>query len=205
MTHESNDVVGPWYRTAWAKVAAVVVGTGLIVGALVVATGMQMVSSPSATAGTVTATPWAPGTWAQNMPQPGAAPAPASTTAPGGRSSSNAAGSAGSNWGTREAAAITDIGTSLQTVNTALSNQDVNGAKAGCQQLRAAGQKLGATLPSPDQDATNQLQATVDNINAAVDTCMGFGSGSDVNQYSSLIDQAKTHLDSAQQMIQSRS
>jgi hypothetical protein len=74
---------------------------------------------------------------------------------------------------------------------------------ASCRQLQNAGQRLGATLPSPNSAVTSEVQGAVDNISTATNSCGAFGTGqADVNQINSSVSQAMAHLDKAQQILQ---
>jgi hypothetical protein len=91
----------------------------------------------------------------------------------------------------------------VTALSTAVNAQDAAGMTTSCQQLHNAGQRLGATLPSPNSAVTSEMQGAVDNISTATNSCDALGTGQvDLNQFNSSINQATAHLLTAQHILQ---
>jgi hypothetical protein len=192
----------PWYGKKWTGVAAVVLGSAAAVIATVVAAGTQIASSPTAGANTISATPW--------TPRPTGAPVPQKPDATvgnqgnlGGNPNSGAGGGAATGWASKAGPPLHDIQAAMQSLTTAIKAQDFDGLRTACGQLGNAGQRLGATLPSPDQELTSEIQAAVDDVATASNSCPAFGPGSGQAELSSLtspLNEAMAHLSKAQQI-----
>ncbi|MDT5050374.1 MAG: hypothetical protein QOG75_6278 [Mycobacterium sp.] len=113
---------------------------------------------------------------------------------------------ASSGWLSKATPPFQDIQRAGQSLSKALAANDIAGVKTACRQLNGAGQRLGATLPSPDPALTSEVQAAVDEITTGSNSCLSLDLGSavqaDIDRFSSHLKQAKAHLDRAQQIAQ---
>jgi len=205
VTDPSTDIQ-PCYRIRWTKALPALLGSVAVVIAAAVTAGTPLASSPTSTAApTVTATPWSPGTPAwlppglQAMTPPPARKPTAQVSLPSPPPQANASGS----WASATQAPLHDLQNAVQALSDAMKAQDMDGVKAACGQLNNAGQRLGATLPSPERALTSEVQAAVDDIGTASNSCSAFGpSGGigDLDAFTSTLNDAWGHLGKAQQI-----
>jgi hypothetical protein len=163
--------------TQWAGVGAVLVGLAAAVSATVVAGGMQVATVPSAVASTTDATPW--------MPRPGGLPLTAS----------------GQPFFPDMWSHGQDIQSAVQSVQAAIGAGDVAGAKAACQQMSDANQRLKATLPTPVAALTSEVRDVVDEIGAASSVCLNAGPNAgqaEIDSFTSHLNAAIAHATRAQ-------
>lgn len=159
-----------------ARVAGLLVGLAAVGVATAITAGVQVASSPIATAG----------------PKPTA-------TASGAADPHTAYA-----WYQKLGAPYNAMQDSLAAVGTALNTGDVDALHAACRDLRVAAGQYAALLPSPDSRATFRIQGVVDDLNAAADICMGFGPGINwegAKPMSAHIDDANARLRSAKQIL----
>ena len=64
-----------------------------------------------------------------------------------------------------------DIQTAVRRVEAAAREADLAGAKAACQQMSDANQRLKAMLPSPVPAVTSEVRGVVDEVGAASSLC----------------------------------
>jgi hypothetical protein len=92
----------------------------------------------------------------------------------------------------------------MRHLSHTLTDQDIEGVNTACQELKDAGQRLGATLPSPDPVLTSKVQAGVDGINAASNSCLSLdlrsGDPADIAPLRLQLRQAMAELESAYQI-----
>ena len=185
--------------TQWAGVGAVLVGLAAAASATVVAGGMQVANMPSAVASTTDATPW--------MPRPNTLP----NILPGyvvGVSSQGTVRSPQESspvlaWAAKASDASQDIQSAVQRVQGAIGAGDVAGAKAACQQMSDANQRLNATLPTPVRALTSEVQGVVDEIGAASSVCLNAGPNAgqaDIDSFTSHLNAAMAHYTRAQEI-----
>jgi hypothetical protein len=157
--------------TQLAGMGAVLVGLAAAASGTVVAGGMQVANMPSAVASTTDATPW--------MPRPNTLP-PFFPDMSSQVSSQGIVRSAqGSipvlDWVAKASDAGQDIQSAVQSVEGAIGARDVADAKAACQQMSDANQRLNATLPTPVPALTSTVREVVDEIGAASSVCLNAG------------------------------
>jgi hypothetical protein len=75
-------------------------------------------------------------------------------------------------WTSRSMDPYTDLQNAMQSVSNVLAAHGVQGAQSACEELHGAAQRLGATLPSPDAAVTSEVQAGVDEISTASNSCL---------------------------------
>jgi hypothetical protein len=68
-----------------------------------------------------------------------------------------------------------DIQTAVRRVEAAAREADLAGAKAACQQMSDANQRLKAMLPSPVPAVTSEVRGVVDEVDAASSLCLAAG------------------------------
>jgi hypothetical protein len=196
MKREERKVVmatrKPWYLKNGVRAPGLAAGSVAVVIAAAITTGAQLTSSPIASAvgggggggvGFGTADPGTP-----------------TATVSGVADASKAA----TYWAKVNQPA-TDIENAVQAVSNAVNGGNQDTLKNACQQLSDAGEELRDTLPSPDSEVTPRIQAAVDNIKDATNTCMTFGPSStqaDLDKFTSLINDARAHIKSAQHVSQ---
>src|SRR4051812_24121704 len=78
-------------------------------------------------------------------------------------------------WAPNALDAAQDIQSAVQSVQRAVGAGDAAGAKAACQQMSDANQRLNATLPSPIPALTSEARGFVDEIGAAYRVCLAAG------------------------------
>jgi hypothetical protein len=138
-----------------AGVGAVLVGLAAAVSATVVAGGTQVANMPSAVASTTDATPWMP----RLAGLPPFFPEMKSEVSPGqGTVRSPQESSPVLAWAAKASDASQDIQSAVQRVQGAVGAGDIAGAKAACQQMSDANQRLNATLPTPVRALTSEVR-----------------------------------------------
>jgi hypothetical protein len=188
-----------------AGVGAVLVGLAAAVSAAVVAGGTQVATVPSAVASTTDATPW--------MPRPGGLPRTTqgwllfpemwSDVASQGTVRSPQESSPVLAWAAKASDAGQDIQSAVQSVQGAIGAGDVAGAKAACQRMSNANQRLNATLPTPVRALTSEVQGVVDEIGAASSVCLNAGPNAgqaDIDSFTSHLNAAMAHYTRAQEI-----
>jgi hypothetical protein len=96
-----------------------------------------------------------------------------------------------------------DIQTAMQRVMVAMSDADLAAAKAACQQMSDANQRLSATLPSPVLALTSEVQGVVDEISSATRVCLAAGPGAgqqNIGLFKLHMSAAMAHATRAQQI-----
>src|ERR1700694_1257127 len=172
--------------TTWAAAAAVLAARVAVGIGRPAAGATQLASSPIAGAQTAT---------------PGPVPAPPPMRVTGQSAPPHASSS--TDWVSRAIPPFKDIHTAVTALYSAVNVQDVGGMTTSCQQLQNAGQRLGATLPSPNPAARSEIQGAVDNVSTATNSCGALGTGhADLNQFNSDISQPMAQLGKAQQILQ---
>lgn len=184
----------------WASVGAIVAGFATAAAsAIVLAGGTQVANIPSAAASTTDATPWTPrpNTLPQFFPDMSSEVGGQGTVRSPQESSPVLA------WAERASDAGQDIESAVQRVRGAIGAGDVAGAKAACQQMSDANQRLDATLPTPVRALTSEVQAVVDEIGAAASVCLNAGPDAgqaEIDAFTSHVNAAMVHYDRAQQI-----
>jgi hypothetical protein len=151
---------------------------------------------PSASAST-DATPWAPRP--NTLPQ--FFPDMSSKVAAQGTVRSPLESSPVLAWAARASDAGRDIESAVESVRAAMGAGDVTGAKAGCQRMSDANQRLASLLPSPVRALTSEVQAIVDEVAAAASICLNAGANAgqaEINSFMSHINAALVHFARAQ-------
>ena len=176
--------------TKWAGAGAGAVLVGLaVLSFTVVAGGTQVANIPSATASTTDATPWVPRP--NTMPQ--FFPEMDSEVSSQGEVRTPKGSIPVSDWAAKAEDAGQDIQSAVQRVEAAVGAGDVAGARAACQQMSDANQRLNAALPSPVQALTNEVKDIVAEIGAAASLCLNAGP----NPGQAEIDAFKSHVNAA--------
>jgi hypothetical protein len=185
-------------RAQWAGVGAVLAGLSAV-SATVLAMGTEVGSVPSAVASTTDATPW--------VPRPGGMPPffpdMSSQVSSQGTVRSPQESSPVLAWAAKASDAGQDIKSAVQSVQGAIAARDIAGAKAACQQMSDANQRLNAMLPTPVRALTAEVQGIVDEIDAASDICLNAGPNAgqaEVASFTSHVNAALAHFDRAQQI-----
>ncbi len=186
-------------RIQWAGVGAVLVGLVAAASATVVAGGMQVGPVPSAVASTTDATPWVPrpNTLPPFFPDMWSEVSSQGTVRPPQESSPVLA------WAAKASDAGQDIQTAVQRVRDAVGAGDVAGAKAACEQMSDANQRLDAMLPTPVPALTSEVRAVVDEIGAASSVCLNAGSTAEqaeLDSFTSHVNAAMVHYARAQEI-----
>jgi hypothetical protein len=183
-------------RVQWVDVGAVVAGFAVAAGAAVLAEGTQVANVPSAAASTTDATPWAPrpNTLPQFFPDMWSEVGGQGTVRSPQESSPVLA------WAAKVSDAGQDIQSAVQSVRGAIGAGDVAGAKAACQQMSNANQRLDAMLPSPVKALTSEVRGIVDEIGAASSVCLNAGPNAgqaEIDSFMSHVNAAMVHFDRA--------
>jgi len=170
-----------WRRAkSSARVAGVVASCGAIGVAVLVASGTELASPPSASAfNTATASP--------------------SATVSG-----VAGDAAASNYLQKIQSVDQQMESALQAVANGVQNQQWDAARAACQQLSGSGEAFRATLPSPDSRITPRVRQAADDIGTASGMCAAFGPSTtqaDWDQFIASINNARSDLISAAQIL----
>jgi hypothetical protein len=186
-------------RTQWAGVAAIVAGFAAAASATVLAGGTQVANIPSAAASTTDATPWVP----RPNTLPPFFPDMSSEVSSQGTVRSPEESSPVLAWAARASDAGQDIQSAVQSVRAAVGAGDVAGAKAACEQMSDANQRLAAILPSPVKALTSEVRALVDEIGAAASICLNAGSTAEqaeIDAFTSHVNAAMAHYARAQEI-----
>jgi hypothetical protein len=104
-------------------------------------------------------------------------------------------------WATKASDAGQDIKSAVESVRGSIGAGDVASAKAGCQKMSDANQRLDATLPSPVRALTSEVQAIVDEIGAAASICLNAGPSAgqaEIDAFTSHVNAALAHFERAQ-------
>jgi hypothetical protein len=182
--------------TQLAGVGAVLVGLAAAASGTVVAGGMQVANMPSAVASTTDATPWMPrpNTLPQFFPDMWSQVTSQGTVRSPQESSPVLA------WAAKASDASQDIQSAVQRVQGAIGAGDVAGARAACQQMSDANQRLNATLPTPVRALTSEVRGVVDEIGAASSVCLNAGPNAgqaEIDSFTSHVKAALAHYDRA--------
>jgi hypothetical protein len=186
-------------RRRWAGVGAVVGGFAVAASATILAAGTQVADIPSAAASTTDATPWTPrpNTLPQFFPDMSSQVSSQGTVRSAQESNPVLA------WAARASDAGRDIKSAAQSVQGAVAARDIAGAKAICQQMSDANQRLDAMLPSPVRALTAEVQGIVDEIDAASSICLNAGPDAgqaEIDSFTSHVNAAWTHYNRAEQI-----
>jgi hypothetical protein len=106
-------------------------------------------------------------------------------------------------WVAKASDAGQDIQSAVQSVRGAIGAGDVAGAKAACQQMSDANQRLNATLPTPVPALTSEVRDVVDEIGAASSVCLNAGPNAgqdDIDSFTSHLNAAVAHYTRAQEI-----
>ncbi|HTI73510.1 MAG TPA: hypothetical protein VL634_00845 [Mycobacterium sp.] len=186
-------------RTQWVvTVGAVLVGLGTVT-ATVVTGGADIGSVPSAAASTTDATPWAPrpATLPTFFPDMNSEVGGQGTVRPPTASSPVLA------WAAKATDAGQDIRSAVGDAQRAIGVHDVAAAKAACQRMSNANDRLDATLPTPVRALTSEVQAVVNEIDAAASLCLNAGPNpgqGEIDAFTSHVNAALAHYQRAEQI-----
>jgi hypothetical protein len=106
-------------------------------------------------------------------------------------------------WTAKASDAGQDIQSAVQRVQGAVEAGDIAGAKAACQQMSDANQRLKATLPTPVRALTSEVQSAVDQIGAASSVCLNAGPNAgqpEIDLFTSHVRAAAAHYARAQEI-----
>jgi hypothetical protein len=186
-------------RRRWAGVGAIVAGFAVAASATILAAGTQVADIPSAAASTTDASPWTPrpGTLPQFFPDMSSEVSSQGTVRSAQESNPVLA------WAARAADPGHDIKSAADGVQGAIAAHDIAGAKALCQQMSAANQRLKALLPTPVRALTAEVQGIVDEIDAAAKICLNAGPDTgpaEVGSFTSHLNAAWAHYNRAEQI-----
>jgi hypothetical protein len=181
----------------WAIVAAIFVGSLGIAVAAVVSTGTSLVSSPMATASTTKATPWVPRP--DFLPKP--VPHPGTLVSAQGADNGQAQ-QENVKWAAKATPPFQAIQKGLTDLGTALNNQDLGGMQKACRTVSIQAEKLQATLPSPRDDMTAEVQGSVDELNQMVTACLA--DPPDVNGIQTHGNAASNHMQTVAKLSQEK-
>jgi hypothetical protein len=181
----------------WAIAAAIFVGSLGVAITAVVSTGTSLVSSPMATASTTKATPW--------VPRPDFLPKP--VPHPGTLVSAQGPNNAqdqqeNAKWAAKATPPFQAIQKALTDLGTALNGQDLPGMQRACRTVSGQAEKLAATLPTPKDDMTAEVQASVDELNAMVTACLA--DPPDVNGLQTHGNAASNHMQTVAKLSQAK-
>jgi hypothetical protein len=97
-----------------------------------------------------------------------------------------------------------DIQSAVGRLEVAVTAADPAGAKAACQQMSDANQRLNATLPSPVPALTSEVRGVVDQVDAAYGICLAAGRAGQANigLFKLYLDAALAHYNRAVQIAQ---
>jgi hypothetical protein len=160
---------------------------------------MQVADMPSAVASTTDATPWMPrpNTLPKFFPPMWSEVASQGTVRPP-RGSIPVL-----DWTAKASDAGQDIQSAVQRVQGAVEAGDIAGAKAACQQMSDANQRLKATLPTPVRALTSEVQGVVDEIGGASSVCLNAGPNAgqaNIDSFTSHLNAAMAHYTRAQEI-----
>lgn len=186
-------------RAQWVGVGAVVAGFAAAASAAVLAGGTQVANIPSAAASTTDATPWVP----RPDTLPPFFPEMNSEVSSQGEVRAPQESNEVLAWAERASDAGQDIESAVQRVQAAVAAGDVAGAKAACEQMSDANQRLNALLPTPVSALTSEVRAVVDEIGAAASICLNAGSTaeqSEIDSFTSHVNSAMAHYARAREI-----
>jgi hypothetical protein len=89
----------------------------------------------------------------------------------------------------------------VQSIESAVAAGDLAGAKAACERMGKANQRLNSTLPSPVPALTSEVQAIVDEIGAAYRVCSNAGPDAgqaEVESFKAHVNAAWAHYEKAE-------
>jgi hypothetical protein len=98
-----------------------------------------------------------------------------------------------------------DIQTAVRRVEAAAREADLAGAKAACQQMSDANQRLNAMLPSPVPAVTSEVRGVVDEVGAASSLCLAAGPQAgqqNIGLFKLYLNAALAHYNRAMQIAQ---
>jgi hypothetical protein len=104
-------------------------------------------------------------------------------------------------WAAKASDAGRDIESAVQSVQGAIGAGDVAGAKAACQQMSDANQRVKSMLPSPVRALTAEVQGIVDEIGAAASICLNAGPNAgqaEIDAFTSHVNAAMVHFTRAE-------
>ena len=97
-----------------------------------------------------------------------------------------------------------DIHRAVQSMERAIGAGDLAAAKAACQQMSDANQRLNAMLPSPVPALTSEVRGVVDEIGAAYSVCLAAGPNAgqqNIGLFKLHLNAALAHFTRAQQIL----
>jgi hypothetical protein len=166
-TSDDDGRGGGRYKKVLGAIAASAGLLAIAVTATALVGSAQLVGSPMATAGTTRATPWVPHPAFLGKP---VSKVPSAVTAQGTPVDKDA--QAIGSWVRKAAASFGAIRESMNSLGTALDNNDPAAMRRACNQLASAGTEFGETMPSPNADITTAGQAAVSEIAATSAACL---------------------------------
>jgi hypothetical protein len=194
---DADDGRGARRRTKLAGMGAALVALAAVASAAVVVGGMEVGSVPSAVASTTDATPWnpRPNTLPPFFPEMNSDVSSQGTVRSPKESNPVLA------WAGKVSDAAQDIQAAVAKLEGAVGAGDVAGAKAACEQMGNANQRLSARLPAPVSALTSEVQAIVDEIGAAYSVCSKAGPNAgqaEIDAFRSHVGAAMAHYERAQ-------
>jgi len=108
-----------------------------------------------------------------------------------------------SSWAAKASDTSQDIQSAVQSAQGAIGAGDVAGAKAACQQMSDANQRLNATLPTPVRALTSEVRGAVDEFGAASSVCLTAGPNAgqaEIDSFTSHLSAATAHFTRAQEI-----
>jgi hypothetical protein len=113
-------------------------------------------------------------------------------------------------WASTAEPVYNDLQNAMRNLATAVNAGNVDGIQPACQELNGAAQRARATLPTPDPALTSEVQAAVDEITTATNSCLSIDLKSDkpipqadIDGFKSQLQQAGAHVRKAQTIVQS--
>jgi hypothetical protein len=106
-------------------------------------------------------------------------------------------------WAARASDAGEDIQRAVQSVRDAIGAGDVAGAKAACEQMSDANQRLSAMLPTPVPALTSEVRSVVDEFGAASSVCLNAGptaEQAEIDSFTSHVNAAMVHYARAKEI-----
>jgi hypothetical protein len=196
---DAYDDDGVGRRRRWAGAGAVVGGFAVAASAIILAGGTDVANIPSSAASTTDASPWTPrpGTLPQFFPDMSSEVSGQGTVRSAQESNPVLA------WAAKAADAGHDIKSAADGVQSAIAARDIAGAKALCQQMSTANQRLKALLPTPVRALTAEVQGIVDEVDAAAKICLNAGPDTgqaEINSFSAHLNAAWAHYNRAEQI-----
>jgi hypothetical protein len=195
-SEDANEGCDTRRRTHLAGMGAVLVALAAVAGAAVVVGGIEVGSVPSAVASTTDATPWMPrpNTLPRFFPDMDSSVASQGTVRLPQESNPVLA------WAGKVTDSGQDIQAAVQKLEAAVGAGDIAGAKAACEQMGNANQRLSARLPAPVPALTSEVQAIVDEIGAAYSVCSKAGPNAgqaEIDAFRSDVNAAMAHYERA--------